>query len=329
MTCPPRVKWNGGTARLRAGFMAGAVVLALPIGHARAADWLDDTLRGTFNPGPAVRWDGVNLGVQGGVSSMDIDFGNSTGQQVAHILRNSTLESEASPSTWAALPHNITNSKNYGAFLGYNYQWDALVLGFDAAYNKLPGASTQASDGMTRVVTTSDSVQHTVTLAASSSITLLDYATMRMRAGYALGQFLGYAFVGGAVGRFNYSTTSTVTDSQLDGGVTTVFGPVTDRRQEQRHRRRLYRRPRRGRCLAAERVLARRMGICRLRPGQRHPSQHQYRPRRHRYAFLAHRLSRNADHPVTHKAIVDPNRRFDYPRQWDTSPQREACYLEG
>lgn len=227
MTCPSRVKTDGGVARLRACLMVGALLLALPQGHARAADWLDDTLRGSLMPAP-VRWDGLSLGVQGGVSNMDTDFGNSTGQQVAHILRNSTLENEAHPSAWATLPHNITNSKNYGAFLGYNYQWDSLVLGFDAAYNKLANASTQASDGMTRIVTTSDTVQHTVTLSASSSITMLDYATMRVRAGYAFGQFLGYGFVGGAVGRFNYSTTSTVRDSQLLGGVTTVFGPVTE-----------------------------------------------------------------------------------------------------
>lgn len=226
MTCPCRVKSDSGAARLRAGLMAGALLLMLPQGQARAADWIEDTLRGSFSPAP-VRWDGVNLGVQAGLSSMDTDFGNSTSQQVAYILRSSTLESEAQPSTWATLPQNITNSKNYGAFLGYNYQWDALVLGFDGAYNKLSGANAQASDGMTRIVTTSDSVQHTVTIAASSSITLVDYATMRMRAGYAFGQFLGYGFVGGAVGRFNYTTTSTVTDSQLSGGITTVFGPVT------------------------------------------------------------------------------------------------------
>jgi opacity protein-like surface antigen len=39
---------------------------------------------------------------------------------------------------------------------------------------------------------------------------LVDYATLRGRAGYAWGQFLPYAFVGIAAGRFNYGTTVTV-----------------------------------------------------------------------------------------------------------------------
>ena len=35
---------------------------------------------------------------------------------------------------------------------------------------------------------------------------------MRGRAGYAIGQFLPYAVIGAAVGRFNYSTTVSVSD---------------------------------------------------------------------------------------------------------------------
>ena len=204
---------------------SGALVAAQS--GARAADWPDDILRGSFTPSPTVRWEGLNLGIQTGLTSMDTDFGGSTGQQVAYILRNSTLENEAHPSQWSTLPHNITNSKNYGLFLGYSYQWDQLDLGFDGAYNKMSSAEAQASDSMTRIVTTADTVQHTVTLSASSTMKLVDYATARMRAGYAFGQFLPYAFVGGAVGRFNYTNSSTVRDSQLLGGVTTVFGPVT------------------------------------------------------------------------------------------------------
>ena len=48
-----------------------------------------------------------------------------------------------------------------------------------------------------------------MTIKAQSSIKLVDYATLRARAGYAFGQFLPYALVGGAVGRFNYSTSAT------------------------------------------------------------------------------------------------------------------------
>ena len=53
-----------------------------------------------------------------------------------------------------------------------------------------------------------------MTIAAQSSFKLVDYAALRARAGYAFGQFLPYAAVGVAVGRFNYHTTVTVTDNQ-------------------------------------------------------------------------------------------------------------------
>ena len=39
---------------------------------------------------------------------------------------------------------------------------------------------------------------------------LVDYATLRGRAGYAFGNFLPYAVIGAAAGRFNYATTVTV-----------------------------------------------------------------------------------------------------------------------
>ena len=100
---------------------------------------------------------------------MDTDFGSSTTQLVAYILRNSTLESEASPSTWTALPHNITNGRNYGAFLGYSVQMEQLVLGVDAAYNRLSSMQASASNSISRRVTTSDNVQHDVTITAQAT----------------------------------------------------------------------------------------------------------------------------------------------------------------
>jgi outer membrane immunogenic protein len=64
---------------------------------------------------------------------------------------------------------------------------------------------------------------------ASSSMKLIDYATVRARAGYVFGQFLPYAFIGGAVGRMDHSTTvgSSVIgsrDNAINGGVTAGLG---------------------------------------------------------------------------------------------------------
>jgi len=223
MICPSRISAvaDGGARKILAArrrslivcAAAGLLLAAAPFERSMAADWVDDTLRGSFSSKAPLRWEGFNLGVQMGVSNMNTDFGNSTSALVAYSLRNTTVENEFSPSSWTALPANTTNGRQYGAFLGYNMQWDQLIVGFDLAYNRASGSFTaSASDTIARQVTTSSNVNEAVRITAQSSLKLIDYATMRARAGYAIGQFLPYAFVGGAVGRLNYANTATVHD---------------------------------------------------------------------------------------------------------------------
>jgi opacity protein-like surface antigen len=184
------------------------VVWAAP---AKAADLLDTSyLRGSLGGGP-VRWNGVVLGGQLGYSSMNTNFGNSTSDLIAYSLRNTEVEDQFSPSNWTTLPSNSTNGRQYGAFIGYNWQLEELVLGVDAAYNRGSSLTTSASDTIARqVVTTPDNVNNALTITAQSSVKLIDYATTRARAGYAIGQFLPYAMIGLAIGRFDYANTATV-----------------------------------------------------------------------------------------------------------------------
>jgi hypothetical protein len=215
MTCVTRLN--------RAGFVSLALILLAP-----AAANAQDVLRGTFG-GSTARWDGVNFGVSLGLTNMNTDFGNSSSSLVAYSLRNTTVENEFSPSSWTTLPSTTTNSRQYGAFLGYNWQWDQLVIGADVAYNNTPSLQTGASDSISRLVTTSDTYVNSVTITAASSIKLVDYATMRARFGYSMGQFLPYAVLGGAVGRFNYTNTATTTVSGTSTTATPpTYGPNTD-----------------------------------------------------------------------------------------------------
>jgi outer membrane immunogenic protein len=219
---------------IRRDSAAAAICALLAVASAAptsAADLLDDSwLRGSLGGGP-VRWDGVNFGAQLAYSSMNADFGNSTSSQIAFILRNTALEDQFSPSSWTTLPSDLTSSKSFGLFLGYNMQWDDLVLGADIAYNRPQKLESSATDSISRIVTLADTTVDTVTINASSSIKLVDYGTFRGRAGYAFGQFLPDAVFGGAVGRFNYTNTSTVTVSQQTSPgpppVIVPFGPVT------------------------------------------------------------------------------------------------------
>jgi len=240
MTCPHLINavTRGDTRKTQAArrrgrslsvcAAAGLLLAAMPVHRAVAADWPGNPPPVSSSGNGTMRWDGINFGAQLGLTSIDTDFGNSTGQEVAYILRNTTLQSEIAPSGWTTLPHNVSNGRTYGAFLGYNMQWDQLVLGVDAAYNRTTSLQSSESDVISRQVTPSDNVTHVVTIWADATNRLIDYATLRGRAGYAIGQFLPYAFGGAAVGRFNYTSSATVKDVWTpSGGTAVTFGPLT------------------------------------------------------------------------------------------------------
>ena len=221
---------NKGAWRRRGYAVAAAcaLLLAAAAGRANAGDLGNSWLRGSLAQASApgyVSWDGLVMGATVGGTSMSTDFGNAGSSQIAYILRDSLLEQEFQPSSWTTLPKTVTNGAQYGFFLGYNWQMDELVLGLDGGYNRFSSLSSSVSDSIKRLVTTTDAVNHTVTLQTSASIKLVDYATLRARAGYAFGQFLPNAMLGVAVGRFSYSTTATVLDDQTNPDGT--YGPYT------------------------------------------------------------------------------------------------------
>lgn len=211
-----------------------ALLLGSPMTGASAADLSDmPWLRGSVgNDSPGyMRWDGLQIGAQIGLSNLSADFANADSSQVAYILRNTTLENEFSPSSWSTLPKGTSDGRQYGGFIGYNMQWDRLVIGGDIGYNRMQSLEDSAADFIDRIVNTSDGVQHDVLIQSSASLKLVDYATFRARAGYAFGQFLPYAVLGGAVGRFNYSSSSTVTDQMTGAQNGTFQQSATDARE--------------------------------------------------------------------------------------------------
>jgi outer membrane immunogenic protein len=190
---------------LRAGLAALTLILMAPAA-AVAAD-MPEFLRGTYSPSNT-DWNGVYFGAQVGVANMNTDFGNAASQWVGNNLSNTTLEEQYNVSNSALMPTNTIMGQSYGAFFGYNVQWEELVLGFDMAYNHMSSmASSSAAGSINRTVTTSDGT-YDVNISGQASDQLIDYATVRGRAGYAFGQFLPYVVLGAAVGRFDYTTTA-------------------------------------------------------------------------------------------------------------------------
>jgi len=213
--------------RLASGIALLIIAVSAPVDGARAADLFDDftTLRGTVS-GSRVRWDGFQLGGQIGYVNSQTDFGHATRDTVERSINITTLENEDPPSEWQVLGKGSQTSRSFGGFIGYNWELDSVVVGIDAAYNFTDGITTRArgSLGPGRVVTTSDGNTWRVNIRGHSSLTIHDYATLRARVGYSMGQFLPYAFLGGAVGRFDYRTR---TIGSVTSGATVSFNEVT------------------------------------------------------------------------------------------------------
>ncbi|MDB5504267.1 MAG: hypothetical protein JWR89_4169 [Tardiphaga sp.] len=194
------------------------LLLALMLGaahSAQAADMPDlPVLRGAIPEGltSQVNWQGFYIGAQAGYGSSDTKFKGSNSDMTASLLANTLVGNEMSVASW---PLSFTNqsghSEAYGGFVGYNSQWDDVVIGLEMSYvhGKFGGASSGA---MSRYSLLSDNNYHSVTSRASSSISISDVGTFRARAGYAFGNFLPYAFGGLALGQADIVRTASVSD---------------------------------------------------------------------------------------------------------------------
>lgn len=193
-------------------FVPVAVAFASP---AFADDF--EVLRGSQSVGPATftRWSGFYAGGQIGYSDVSADFSNATQAPIAYALRQTYLEDDFSPSQWPVLGSADSGGTSYGGFVGYNSQWQDLILGIEANFNYVPITVHAPSTPIGRT-TGADSAGNTYALniAATGSLTSIDYVTLRARAGWVLGNFLPYGFAGVVVGQANYSVTANVTGEQ-------------------------------------------------------------------------------------------------------------------
>jgi outer membrane immunogenic protein len=204
---------DGGVAMRR--FLMATAIVGLASG-ASAAD-MPDYLRGSIPPTLSttrVNWQGYYIGGQAGYGSSDESFNGSTRTMMAALLSNTVIENEMGVSQWnLGLGKESARTSGFGGFVGYNLQWDDVVLGIEASYlhGKFGGAST-ASEERVSPAALSDSFFHDVKATSQAAISISDMATFRARAGYAYGSFLPYLFGGVALGNADISRTVTVDD---------------------------------------------------------------------------------------------------------------------
>ena len=154
-------------------------------------------------------WAGVYIGGQVSYSNAGGDFSNTTQAPLAYSLRELTLESEQQPSSWPVLGQANHSATGFGGFVGYNTQFERLVLGVEANYDQANLSLIAPNSPISRL-TSAGGNTYDLTVTGSGSVTDLNFGTLRARAGWALGNFLPYAFTGLAVGHANVNIAATV-----------------------------------------------------------------------------------------------------------------------
>ncbi len=212
---------------------------------ASAADYDPDdvpTLRGSspYVPAPPTfnRWSGLYFGGQVGYSASGMDFANSTSDLVAFILRQTVIENEFHVSQWPLLGKATARGVSFGAYFGYNAQFEDAILGIDVNYTH-SNITSSSGGSLGRMFTTSDDYNNQVDMTAAASLTIKDYFTIRGRAGYVLGSFLPYATFGFAVGVADFTRAVTVITQGTYVGANVPalpdYGPTFDTTSESKN----------------------------------------------------------------------------------------------
>ena len=175
-----------------------------------------DVLRGAQPVAPATftRWSGFYFGGQVGYSNALADFSGATEPLLAYSLRELYLENEDNASSWPVLGNASASGISFGGFAGYNTQWQDLILGIEADYTQASFGSLAGSASPIGRQVTAGPYLDDVDITGSGSLHIDDYASLRARAGYVLGNFLPYGFAGFALGWGNYAITSVVEGQQ-------------------------------------------------------------------------------------------------------------------
>ena len=121
---------------------------------------------------------------------------------LAALLDHNVIQ-QMQVSQWnLGLGRQSTRSSAFGAFAGYNSQWDDVVVGLEASYmHGTFGGASHATKELVSGSALSDGFFHDVAVNSSASISISDMATFRARAAYAWGCFLPYMFGGFALGK--------------------------------------------------------------------------------------------------------------------------------
>lgn len=189
-----------------------------------AADYSEPYLRGSqvYEPGTPIYydWSGSYIGGQVGYSSAHTEFSNAWGSLVPLAVAGTVLDGAVA--SLEPFGSASGSAASYGAFIGFNSQWDDVVIGLEANYSH---TSARSSIFATR---TDPVGPDSLVVAASRETHVTDFGTLRGRAGYVMGRFLPYAMIGLAIGRIEENRSASVTPVVGGVALTPFFASSSD-----------------------------------------------------------------------------------------------------
>jgi len=191
--------------------------------------------------GPFVsRWAGFYAGLQAGMGVANIDFSRATEQLVAHELRELALENDSHPSTWQVLGKPDTRSASLGGFVGFNNPWEGMIIGVDFTFSRTNFSLDAPVTPITRVAAPSNGLLYQVTINGAASMRIIDFSTLRVRAGVDLGNVMPYAGIGATIGRANVYRSATSSGLEIDPSGQTPPTPFSFTESEQKQAALIY-----------------------------------------------------------------------------------------
>lgn len=176
--------------------MRRLLLAAMMFGAASGAEAADlPFLRGSFTDGlttARVNWQGYYIGGQADYGSIDTWVPGAI---------NSDMQSTFVPSVgltynWRPLGRAHHSNGGYGAFAGYNSQWEDVVVGIEANYVHGGFRAYSSSTGNTY----NPDLTVATTTYSNAVVKVSDFGSLRVRAGYVMGCFLPYAYLGAGFG---------------------------------------------------------------------------------------------------------------------------------
>jgi outer membrane immunogenic protein len=206
--------------------MLGLTVTAMSASSADYPVLRGSQIEDTPPPPDYFNWSGFYIGGGAGVSDTKFEPGTGLQDLARFAFRNTLLGAERDMGAFVDdLPSKRDSGATFHGYAGYNMTFGDAMLGLELDYTR-SGDSYSISDYIARRTITSNGTVNDWSLTTNQGAKLSDYATARIRMGWAYGRIMPFATLGAAVGRFN--TTSTVTATNYITQTNPVTGAIEE-----------------------------------------------------------------------------------------------------